>query len=92
MKELTAEWVRKAEEDYHVAVKVHRGDDPFPNAVCFHCQQAAEKYLKALMEECGLGVPKTHDLVALWTLLLPHDAVLKPLRRGLGLPNLSASR
>jgi HEPN domain-containing protein len=42
MKKLTAEWVRKAEEDYHVAVKIHRGDDPFHNAVCFHCQQYVE--------------------------------------------------
>ena len=70
MKKLTAEWVRKAEEDYQVAVKLRRGDGPFHNAVYFHCQQSAEKYLKALMEERGLGVPKTHDLDELCTLLL----------------------
>jgi HEPN domain-containing protein len=82
MKKLTAEWVRKAEEDYQVAAKTHRGGDPFHNAVCFHCQQAVEKYLKALMEERGLSVPKTHDLDGLRTLLVPHYAQL-PARRGL---------
>ncbi len=79
MKKLTAEWVRKAEEDYQVAVKTHRGGGSFPNAVCFHCEQAAEKYL---MEECGLKVPKSHQLDTLHTLLLPHYAPL-PFRRGL---------
>jgi HEPN domain-containing protein len=83
MKKLTAEWVRKAEEDYHVAVRTHRSAGPFHNAVCFHCQQASEKYLKAVLEEQGLTVPKTHDLDDLRQLLLLHDASLRPLRRGL---------
>jgi HEPN domain-containing protein len=82
MKKLTAEWVQKAEEDYHLAVNTHRGGGRFHNAVSFHCQQAVEKYLKALMEECGLSVPKTHDLELLRTLLVPHYARL-PVRRGL---------
>jgi hypothetical protein len=34
------------------------------------------------MEECGLSVPKTHDLDGLRVLLLPHYAPL-PFRRGL---------
>jgi len=83
MKKLTAEWVRKAEEDYHVAVQIHRGHGPFHNAVCFHGQQSVEKYLKALMEERGLSVPKTHDLDDLCTLLLPHHVSLRSFRRGL---------
>jgi HEPN domain-containing protein len=51
--------------------------------VCFHCQQAAEKYFKALLQELGQPVPYTHDLEALFGLLLPHDASLGPLSRGL---------
>ena len=54
MKKLTAEWVRKAEADYRLAVKLGRGSEPFHDQRCFHCQQATEKYLKALMEELGL--------------------------------------
>jgi HEPN domain-containing protein len=50
--------------------------------VGFHCQQAAEKYLKAFLQELGDPVPRTHDLEDLLDLLLPHDATLVPLRRG----------
>jgi HEPN domain-containing protein len=84
MKKLTAEWVQKAEEDYQLALRTHRGGGPFHNAVTFHCQQAGEKYLKALLEENGLQVPKSHDLDELWTMLGTHHASLRHLRRGLG--------
>jgi HEPN domain-containing protein len=53
------------------------------DGVCFHCQQCAEKYLKALMEELGLGVPKIHDLDALLTALKSTYPSLRALRRGL---------
>jgi HEPN domain-containing protein len=83
MKKLTREWVRKAEADYRLAVTVHRGAEPFHDAVCFHCQQSAEKYLKGLIEELGLTVPKTHDLERLRGLLTAHAAALRPLKRGM---------
>jgi HEPN domain-containing protein len=83
MKKLTRGWVRKAEADYRVAVKVGRGAEALHDAVCFHCQQSAEKYLKGLMEQLGLEVPKTHDLDQLRTTLEPHHPELKPLGRGL---------
>jgi HEPN domain-containing protein len=52
--------------------------------VCFHCQQAAEKYLKALLQELGAAVPKIHDLEhLLFDLLLPLDSTLSPLGRSL---------
>src|SRR5262249_8357187 len=53
---------------------------PLHDLVCFHCQQAAEKYLKALLQEAGAAVPRTHDLEDLLDLLLPHDATLARLR------------
>ena len=79
----TAQWVRYAEDDWQVANEVAARRPPHRNAACFHCQQAAEKYLKALLQELGLAVPRTHDLEVLLDLLLPHDATLAPLRRGL---------
>jgi HEPN domain-containing protein len=81
MKRQTALWVRTAEEDIGVARAVAAQTPPPRNAVCFHCQQAAEKYLKALLQEFGAAVPRTHDLEDLLGLLLPHDATLAPLRR-----------
>jgi HEPN domain-containing protein len=52
-------------------------------AVCFHCQQCAEKYLKGLMEESALRVPRTHDLDAVLTAITPHYPTVQSLRRRL---------
>jgi HEPN domain-containing protein len=50
--------------------------------VCFSGQQSAENYLKALLEELGQPVPRTHVLRDLLALLLPHHPNLQPLIRG----------
>jgi HEPN domain-containing protein len=76
--------VRKAEADHVAARRSSRGKTPLHDIVCFHCQQCAEKYLKALLEELGLSVPKTHDLDDVLPLLLPHHPTLRSVRRGLG--------
>jgi HEPN domain-containing protein len=74
MKELTAEWVDKAEADFNTAGRERRvRKQPNPDAVCFHAQQAAEKYLKAFLQERGLVFPKTHSLVELLELSLHAD-------------------
>ncbi len=83
MKKRTAEWVKKAEADHEIAKLLSRGRTPFHDAVCFHCQQCAEKYLKGLMEERGLPVPKIHILKHLLDSLLPYHPSLDSLRRGL---------
>jgi HEPN domain-containing protein len=83
MKKSTREWVRKAEEDYLAANQISQSEVPLHDTVCFHCQQCAEKYLKGLMEELGLDVPKTHVLVLLLTALAPFHPELRSLRRGL---------
>ena len=83
MKRQTAMWVRKAEEDWDGACELAARKPPLRDLACFHCQQAAEKYLKALLQESGAAIPKTHDLEDLLDLLLPHDLTLAPLRRGL---------
>jgi HEPN domain-containing protein len=36
-------------------------EGPYDTA-CFHAQQAAEKYLKAVLALRGYAIPKTHDL------------------------------
>src|SRR5262249_10644533 len=75
--------VRKAEADYVIARKCRRSATPLHDGLCFHCQQCAEKYLKGLLEELALAIPKTHDLDYLLTLFLPHHSSLRALRRGL---------
>ena len=71
MKRETGKWVQKAEADWKVAHKLGDERPPPRDIVCFHCQQAAEKYLKSLLQESGLVVPKTHELVTVLKLLLP---------------------
>jgi HEPN domain-containing protein len=80
---MTREWIRKAEDDFRAADVLARGSEPFADQVCFHCQQCAEKYLKALLHELGQTFPKTHDLEDLLDLLLPHHSPLSRFRRGL---------
>ena len=82
MQRHTAQWVIKAEEDVGAARTLAEQTPPRRSAACFHCQQAAEKYLKALLQEFGVPVPRTHDLENLLDLLLLHDAMLASLRRG----------
>jgi HEPN domain-containing protein len=83
MKKATREWVRKAEKDYRFAIKNARSREPFHDQLCFLFQQATEKYLKALQEELGIAIPRTHVLKDLVALLVPHHPTLTSLRRGL---------
>jgi HEPN domain-containing protein len=51
----------KAGEDLAV-VEVCLKEDLPPSPLCFHCQQAAEKLLKAYLTALDLDFPWTHDL------------------------------
>lgn len=47
MKDLTEEWIKKAERDVGTAIRESVVEvDANWDAVCFHAQQAAEKYHK----------------------------------------------
>lgn len=58
-------WVEKADEDWATANTLLRRKKPFTSIICFHLQQSAEKYLKAILVLKGSAFPKTHDLTAL---------------------------
>lgn len=63
MNPVTQEWVDKAEADFHVALRESRArKNRSLDAICFHAQQCAEKYLKARLQEAGISFPKTHSL------------------------------
>lgn len=46
-RELVAQWADKAESDFSAAEHLIGGGARFREIAVFHCQQAAEKYLKA---------------------------------------------
>jgi HEPN domain-containing protein len=66
------EWIRYAEEDWKLAVSLLRRKHPPSIAICFHAQQSAEKYLKALLLSRRVHFPKTHDLPTLNSLCEQH--------------------
>lgn len=62
------EWVNYAEEDLIMAKSALRRSKPLTSASCFHSQQCAEKYIKAMLVAKDIEFPKTHDLLILDTL------------------------
>lgn len=81
MQPLTLEWVEKAEGDFATAtreLRVRKG--PNYDAVCFHAQQCAEKYLKARLQEGNIHIEPTHNLIWLLDLLLPLEPTWEALR------------
>lgn len=73
MKDLTKEWIKKAERDVGTAKRESAVEvDANWDAVCFHAQQAVEKYLKGMLQESEIPFSKTHDLSILLDLILPE--------------------
>ncbi|NUM52421.1 MAG: HEPN domain-containing protein [Candidatus Hydrogenedentes bacterium] len=81
MNPLTFEWIEKAEGDYAVASREMRARrNPNYDAVCFHSQQCAEKYLKAILHWRRIRFEKTHNLIVLLDQVLPVAPLLEPFR------------
>ncbi len=103
MKPQTAEWVEKAEGDWNAANQLNRvRKNPNYDGVCFHCQQCAEKYLKARLIEAGITFARTHDLLVLhqlvllaeptWQVLQPSLITLNPFAIGYRYPGFTATK
>ncbi len=64
----------KAEGDFATAGRELRArKHPNYDAGCFHCQQCAEKYLKAVLQANNIRIPKIHYLLELLALVLKFD-------------------
>ena|SRR5258708_483299 len=83
MKKLTKAWIRKAEEDLVAAEALAQGNAHLHDQVCFHCQQATEKYLKAILQEQSASIPRIHDLDQVLDLVVTSEPSLRRLRRGM---------
>jgi len=66
-KELINSWIKKAEKDLLTAQHELSFPDAVTESVCFHCQQAAEKFLKAYLIHLGILFIKTHEIGELIT-------------------------
>jgi HEPN domain-containing protein len=84
MKSATVEWVTKAEGDFATAGRELRArKSPNYDAVCFHAQQCAEKYLKATLQDNEKHIPKIHNLIELMLLCEEMDGSFEFLRSDL---------
>ncbi len=84
MKPITAEWIEKAEGDFGLVQReVKVSEKPNYDAICFHCQQCAEKYLKARLCEAGISFGKIHDLVSLLEQVLDTEPQWEKFREDL---------
>lgn len=71
---LVAGWLAKAEDDLRVARLLIAEENRLNAAGAYHCQQAAEKALKAWLTARNVVFPKTHDLETLLYLCRPGEA------------------
>ncbi len=83
--DLARQWLAKAENDLLNADNNLKSATVPYDTVCFHCQQAAEKLLKAYLVARGVPPPLTHDLLLLLEEILPYCADVEMLRDDLAL-------
>src|SRR5512140_13952 len=81
MKSDAREWVEKAERDYHSAGTLLRARRyPDYDGACYHAQQCAEKYMKAVLVEADKRFERTHELSKLLNELLAVNPLWEVLR------------
>ncbi len=94
---------KRPEDDWDAAQRLYRARQRTNyGLVCFHAQQCAEKYLKARLEETGLAIKRTHDLILLltqvrrvepsWMALQPELTALNAYSVAIRYPGLTASK
>lgn len=77
IKNLVKKWIEKADKDLLSAERELTFDDPITETVCFHCQQTAEKYLKAFLIYHQIYFSKTHKIKDLLDLCCTKDSSFK---------------
>ncbi len=75
IKELVKEWIHKADHDLGMAKLALENKPEFTDSICFHCQQAVEKYLKAYLVWLNIRFQKKHSLSYLLDLISEHEKV-----------------
>jgi len=67
--ELTKAWLEKAEHDLGTAKIIFLHLPDYHDTIAFHCQQAVEKYIKAILVYRQIAFQRSHDLIYLLDLL-----------------------
>lgn len=83
--EISKQWIAKAKNDLLDADNNLKAEETPFDTVCFHCQQAAEKFLKAYLVANSSPYPISHDLILILEKILPFDSSAEVLREDLAL-------
>ncbi|MEM3415703.1 MAG: HEPN domain-containing protein [Thermoproteota archaeon] len=78
-RKIVLKWIKKADGDLKVVKHLIAIDEPPTDILCFHCQQAIEKYLKAFLTFWDVRVKKTHDMNTILNLCIGQDEEFKRL-------------
>jgi len=63
--EHTKEWIKKGDHDLGSAKLIYLHIPNYFDTIAFHCQQAVEKYLKAVLHHNEIEIIRTHNLIYL---------------------------
>jgi HEPN domain-containing protein len=63
LRDYVQKWLFRADEDVAVIDRLIQSEpQAYASTICFHAQQAVEKYLKAALAWKGVDFPRTHDV------------------------------
>jgi len=63
LRDYIEKWLFRAGEDISVIDRLMESDpNAYASSICFHAQQAVEKYLKAFLAYKQMDFPRTHDV------------------------------
>ena len=75
--ELTRSWLLKAQRDLLSAKELAEADFPLLDTAAYHCQQTAEKAIKAFLLYHDIRFEKTHDIEVLVLQAINIEAIAK---------------
>lgn len=81
LKEILRQWLVKGDNDLKTAEYGLKADEPITDTICFHCQQAAEKYLKMYLVSKNEEPFKPHNISLLVAKCSDYDSDFAQLQR-----------
>ncbi|GHU75092.1 hypothetical protein AGMMS49992_18340 [Clostridia bacterium] len=81
--DIVREWLRFADNDLLASEHMLQQHPMLHEIICFHCQQAVEKYLKGYLISKGVAEPpRIHDLERLRGLCARYDGAFNNIVKG----------
>ena len=91
LRNIVIQWLVKADNDLKTAEFGLTSDEPITDTICFHCQQAVEKYLKMYLAIKGNDPSITHNISILVAKCASYDPAFNELQRFVFLTSYAVS-